>query len=425
MSANTAVISLLDKVEQEGRDLNPAEVAAVLSTTQGDTRSAVLGVVNAPQTDGATRAAGLRALFTPPVEKRAEGPTEPEKPAVEPDAETRAEAAQEAAEKAEARSALAGAGPLGFVGSEKRTGYRLPSVAEYRALASTSGTAGVLVPKEQSGSWFDMLRPSNKILAAGARVLTMHQRELVVPRISASTTVQMVAEGAPFTAADPSFSAVTLTSKKVGAFTYINNETLEDSDPSVRELCTYDHVKAVGKELERQFLQGDGTGNNLRGIRNFSGIGVTSLGANGATPTLDNLADALGRFEGNDGTLSRAVWVMSPRSWATIRKIKDSQNKYQISPDPTKDGERSLFGIPVITSSVIVTNETVGTSTDCSWIALIDLDQIVIGQRKTVETTYDSSFAFNTDQTVVRTVARFDIQVLDPKGVELLTGVRP
>jgi HK97 family phage major capsid protein len=200
---------------------------------------------------------------------------------------------------------------------------------------------------------------------------------------------------------------------------------MTDSNPAIRTVVTEDHLKSVALFLDNQFLAGAGTGQNMRGIRNFAGISTTSMGTNGASLTLDALADAAGRLEGNNGNLDTAVFFMSGRSWASIRKLKDTATRYQISPDPTKAGERSLFGVKVLISNQISNAETVGTSTDCSWIALADTSQIVVGQRQDLTVKYDESVYFASDQTAIRTTSRWDIGLLDPKGIELVTGVRP
>ncbi|WP_267594345.1 phage major capsid protein [Carbonactinospora thermoautotrophica] len=334
---------------------------------------------------------------------------------------------RQAEHEVEQRAAMASAGPLGRVQvTEKRERFILPSFTEYRALSESSpGAGGVLVPAGQAGTYFDMLRANSVVLAAGPRVLPMDSNTLNVPRVSTSTAVAMVAEGANIAPSDLTLASVELKAKKAAALTLVNNELLADSNPAARDVVSEDHIKSVAAFLDAQFLAGAGTGENMRGIRNFQDVTVTPLGTNGGSLTLDALADAVGRLEGNNGNLNRAAWFMSGRSWASIRKAKDSQQRYQVSPDPTNDGPRRLFGIPVYVSNQISNAETVGTSNDCSWIALVDLDQVVIGRRQEITVRYSEDYAFNADQTAIRTVSRWDIAPLDPKGVELITGVRP
>ena len=94
--------------------------------------------------------------------------------------------------------------------------------------------------------------------------------------------------------------------------------------------------------------------------------------------TLDHIADALERLEiANAG--AKLHIFMSPRDWANLRTAKDSQTRYQLSPDPTQDARRQLFGTPVSVSSQIPSN--LGAGANESWILVCDMNQIAIGRR--------------------------------------------
>jgi HK97 family phage major capsid protein len=207
-----------------------------------------------------------------------------------------------------------------------------------------------------------------------------------------------------------------------GASTYASNEALDDSQPGLRQVLAADHERSMGLTLDLQFLQGSGTTPNLRGIRNFSGVTATPLATNGATPTLDDIADAIERLE-TDNAAAAAIF-MHPRTWATYRTLVDSQLRYQLQPDPTGESRRQLFGVPVYVSSQISTTETVGTSEDCSWVGVVDMSQIVVARRNEITIEYSRDFRFDFDQTAIRTVSRWDIAPVNEEGIEIITGVR-
>jgi HK97 family phage major capsid protein len=301
----------------------------------------------------------------------------------------------------------------------------MPTLREYReheARALSEGTAsagGYLVPDQYVNSWFDMLRASSVVLSAGPVIIEATSDTVRIPRVSAGTTVGMVAENAAITPADPTFAEVSLTPKKAAAFTLCSNEALEDSSPSVREVLARDHIAQLGIYLDSQFLgvAGTGAGNNMRGLKNFTGATSTSAGA----LNLDDIADALGRLEVSNAAGSRLAIFMAPRDWAHLRKLKDTSNKFLLSPDPTQDSVKRLFGIPVYISSQIPTN--LGGGTNESWIVVADMNQVAIAQRKAITVEYSTQYAFNADQTAVRTLARYDIAPINVAGVEVLTAV--
>lgn len=302
----------------------------------------------------------------------------------------------------------------------------LPSRHEYRDLEAraVTGSANPFVPVEQANVFFDRLRAASVVLAAGPTVLTTDSIELNVPKISASVTVGTYAENAQITATDPTFDAVTLHPRKVAALCLASNESLSDSTPGLRDVIAGDLVRSTAGELDRQMLAGNGTPPNMTGLRNTAGATVQWLGANGAVPTLDDFAAAVEALEGADAAMSTAAWFASPRTWATIREAKDGQSRYQMSPDPSRDGPRRLFGAPVYLSNHIPNDETRGTSNDCSTVLLADMTQVVVARRQDVELAYSNEYRFDYDQTAIRVVARYDIAAVNPEAVVIIGGVR-
>jgi HK97 family phage major capsid protein len=299
----------------------------------------------------------------------------------------------------------------------------LPSLSEYRALTTTSADA--VIPTRTMGQAFDFLRAKSVFLASGPRVFAMDSKTLEVPRISASSSASMVAEGTSIPLTDTTISAVNLTARKAAVLTKATNESVMDSNPELVRLVGEDHMREVARLLDKQFLEGDGSGANMRGLRNFTGVTSTSLGTNGATPTLDNFADCLGRLEQANGDLSNAAWFMSGRTWGTLRKLKDTTNRYLITDQVSEDGVKRLFGVPVYVSNLISITETQGTSTDCSWAGLVDLGQVAVGRRTEITVSYSADAYYAEDCIGIRTTSRWDVAPIDPAGTQLITGIRP
>ena len=301
----------------------------------------------------------------------------------------------------------------------------LPSLQEYAEIRSTTSSGNAFVPAGYSQVWYDRLRPASVVLAAGPRILDTTNTTLSVPKINASVTVGTTAEATIITPSDPTFGSVLLTPHKFAALALCASEALDDSMPDLRQVISTDLIRSMATAIDKQFLAGDGTSNNVKGLRNQSGLTAgPSLGTNGGTPTLDTYAAALEAYETAGADLGCAVWFMHPRTWSTIRKSKDSQSRYQVSPNPTADAPRSLWGLPVQLSTNISITETVGTSTDCSYALLACMDDVIVARRKDVEVLFDQSYAFNSDQVAVRAIARMDLGIANPAAVVLTTGIR-
>ena len=325
----------------------------------------------------------------------------------------------------------------------------LPSLREYKQMEQRSvGISGsVFALQQQATDFVDRLR-AHSVIFGGSNIPTIPvpTGSLRIPKITASVTVSSTTENTAITPTDPTFGSVTLLLKKFAGLTLASSESFSDSVPEVRDVIAADLSRQVGTVLDQQFIAGNGSGANILGIRNVSGVTAgPSMGANGAAITsLDTLATMVGSLETANGDLSKAVFIVHPRTWAEIRLLKDSQSRYQINPIPGAGEPREVFGIPVLTSTNVPVNETQGTSSGvCSSIILLDASQARIGYGTPdnglsspygptyvdistdlgITLAYSDQAFFGSDQLAIRVTARFDLQVLNPAAVVITTGV--
>jgi HK97 family phage major capsid protein len=307
---------------------------------------------------------------------------------------------------------------------------QLPSLREYhelqhKAQSIGSDPGGGYVVFTENGPFFDRLRPSTVILQAGPVVVDMQSDKMDMPGVGASTTVSRLGEGSTLSESDLTLGKVSLIARKYSVRTVASREWLDDANVDARRLVADDHARQLGAAVDLDMLEGN-TGSHIIGLRRIAGVTKTELGAgNGATPALDDIANLLYRLENANVDKSRLALFMAVRTWNTVAKLKDSQNRYQLAPDPTTESRRQLFGIPVFVSSQIAVAETVGTSTDCSYIIGADMSKVVVGRRGTPFVLYDPFSKSGTDQIVIQTLSRWDMNVLQTAAVEVLTGVRP
>jgi HK97 family phage major capsid protein len=315
-------------------------------------------------------------------------------------------------------------------------GSWLPSWRKYKELESRAVGTGsnVFVGTEQSTIWFDRLRNASVFMRARPIVLPMHEGygPLNVPRVVGSATAQMLAENTAITPSDPTLTpGVTLTARKATLFNLVSNEALNDSTPQLQEVLATEFQRTMASLLDVQYLTGNGTAPNLRGAQNFTGATVVSNGANGtqlSTQTnLDLFAGPVGQLQALNADMSRAAWFIHPLLWSFVRKIKDSQGRYQLQPwgtAPEQDIATTLFGIPVYISANLPSAQTVGTSTDCSTVILADMSQIVVGMAKELQVEMSRDYAFNSDQTAIRLIARTDVQPVNAAATLVINGLR-
>lgn len=255
------------------------------------------------------------------------------------------------------------------------------------------------------------------------RVIPMAAKTVGVPRIATEPTATIVAEEAAIGQSEPTFASDTLTAKKIAAFGVMSQELLDDAAIALGEWLLQLFTEKAYAKLDQQALEGDGTGTNFTGIVAASGVASVTNGANGAAPSLDKLAEVL------FSTLPQAAqpnasWVMHPKAWFQLSKLKDSQSQYLLTPDRAAAAPLSLYNRPVYLTDQIATNRTVGTSTDCSNIFCGDFSKgLFIGDRG-LRLDIDPFGLFTTAQVRLRLILRAAALTALPSAFVVYSGVR-
>ncbi len=121
-------------------------------------------------------------------------------------------------------------------------------------------------------------------------------------------------------------------------------------EPQLRSIIDNELMYGLRLEEDDQILNGDGSGENLTGVLQTSGIQTYDWSDGAATPVPDTKADALRRA----ATLSLLAYyeptgiVLNPNDWEDIELTKDLNGQYLIAVSVAMGGEPKLWRIPVI-----------------------------------------------------------------------------
>ncbi len=290
------------------------------------------------------------------------------------------------------------------------------------------GTGRSFTPQQAGEFFIDKLNAESIGLLSGMTVVRTERRELAVPRLVQDAGTKWAAEGEDLLTTDMVADTIVATPRKLAALNIISNEVRTDSVPAILDALGTSMVRALALRLDRGIFEGSGTAPEVRGLRNTSGVGVVSMGANGAPLTnLDAIADALGTLAGNNANASAIA--MHPRTWQSLSKIKTATGSN--APVLTTGGTladgitRALFGVPVYLSSQLSVTETQGTATNASSVYVYSADSVMVVFRSDATVEVDSSAAFRTDESLVRAIVRADVVVPNPAAVVRIAGVTP
>lgn len=287
-------------------------------------------------------------------------------------------------------------------------------------MAVSTSTATELTSEDVVKVLVKPLESVSSFLAAGPRIIDT-AGPLRLPKLGNATSPAWHGENEQITEVDPDFDEITLlpsTMKSVKTLTRFSNEMARQSVIALDQALKERLVKDVADTLDAQLLSASGDGiTKPKGLFAYSGIQTVAVG--GAL-TLDHLIDAEGKALAADVNVNALKWVMTPREFTALRKVKDGAQRYQLQPDPTKAGGFTMFGHPVIVTSRVP--DTTGSPATAR-VGLVDFSQIVVARDlapsvKILDQTYGDF-----DQQAIRVVARYDAAPLNAEAVVALTGI--
>ncbi len=248
------------------------------------------------------------------------------------------------------------------------------------------------------------LAAKSVFLSSGVRIVDT-AGPLRMPKGANPTTPDWYSQNEQITEDDPSFDEVSLlpsTMKSVKTLTRFSNELARQSVIALDAALKSRLVTDVADVLDAQFLSAGGDGiTKPRGLFAYAGQTLPV----GGELTLDALIDAEGLALAANVNADSLAWVMRSREFIKLRKLKDTNDRYQLQPDPTRAGGFTLFG-----HRVIVSNRTPDTTgaTPTARVGLVDFSQIVVARDVAPSVkVLDQTFG-DFDQQAIRVVARYD-----------------
>ena len=150
---------------------------------------------------------------------------------------------------------------------------------------NTSDDAALIAEDLRTGDFIDVLRNASSVMAAGARMLSGLQGDVVIPKKTAASTANWIAsEGTAATESEPTLGSVTMSMKTVGATTDVTRNMMHQSSMDIETLIRDDLTQSIASAIDLGALAGSGSSGQPTGIKNTSGINApTNFAA--ANPT--------------------------------------------------------------------------------------------------------------------------------------------
>lgn len=225
-----------------------------------------------------------------------------------------------------------------------------------RGGSSTSGQAFVL--EDHRPGYLDILQAPLNIIDIIPRTPTDSDTIEYVQESTFTNNAAFTAEATGFTATSLggtgvkpesalAYSTQTATVRTMAHWIPVTNRMLADA-PAIRGIIDGRLLFGLQQKLQAQIVSGGGTGEDLTGILNTSGIGVVGLGS-------DSRIDALYKGRTNvmwTGYGRPSAYLLNPTDWQSIRLSRESAasatpGSYLFGA-PSNVATPTLWGIPVI-----------------------------------------------------------------------------
>jgi len=212
-----------------------------------------------------------------------------------------------------------------------------------KALGSGSGSAGALVePQRNPGILMPGLRrlTIRDLLAQGR--ITSNSLEYVRENVFTNSAAP-VGEGALKPESNLTFTKETMTVKTIAHWIQASRQIMDDA-AALESYVNNRLLYGLALVEEGQLLNGDGTGDNLLGLKEVATGYDTTLNATGDTMA-DQIAHAI--FQTSESEFEASGIILNPRDWHAIALLKDADGRY-IFGGPAAFAARVMWGLPVV-----------------------------------------------------------------------------
>ena len=224
------------------------------------------------------------------------------------------------------------------------------------------------------------------------------------------------------TESQPTFNEVQLTPKHLTALVVMSNEVVQFSNPDIERVVRDDIATQIALRADYEALEGNGVSDNPEGVVMLPNAGSVSFGG---APTIEKLYDMLYELELVNVPMGGVGWILHPRDYNTIRKLKDSNGQYLLQPAIAQGTPATLLGFPVRMSTQISIDG--GSSGEDSTIFLGNWRELLWGQWGTLEiaASREAEDYWRRNQLGVRAILHHDIAARHDEAFVLGEGVTP
>ena len=297
-------------------------------------------------------------------------------------------------------------------------------------MASDHERGGSWIHGEYSDIFIELLRPESIVRRMGVDEVPLEDGTMDMAKETGGPTGRYLGEDENADAETLTTGDVKLVAKELVCIVPASDKLLRSRSAKAAERIRSSIIRGAAQTEDLYFLRGTPSGAGPTGMR-YLALASNVIAAN-ATVNLANVTNDLGRMENrllsNNVRMTRAGWIMSPRTYIYLMDLRDGNGN--LAYPSLSSGTPTLRNKPVFVTTQIPENLGGGTESE---IILADAQHLIIGDAPSVM--LDSSntaaytdggtvkAAFSQRKTLMRLCMENDFNTLHEAAISVLTGV--
>lgn len=239
--------------------------------------------------------------------------------------------------------------------------------------STTQNIGGTLVAFPGQGELIELLRPMEVFSRSGAAQLDLPpQGAIRFPRITGPASIAAYAENATVAFSTPTTGQLVLQAKAYSGLVDIPEELLKfATSVAVEAWLRMEFTLDMAKQTDRDMIYGPG-GTAIQGVINYANVNLVvadTTGANGNTLAPEDPQRMFAAVADSNAPVDRGFfYAMTNTLWAGLTTRKDTYGRFMFTITANQvDGPKigmNLQGYPVIGSTNVPTNRSLGTSSN-------------------------------------------------------------
>lgn len=247
---------------------------------------------------------------------------------------------------------------------------------EKRDMVAGTATAGGNAIATDLGDFINYLYNSLVLTQLGADFMTGLVGNISFPTETAVASATWEGENDENAESAPTVGKLTMTPKRLGTFTNVSNQLLQQTSPSIEARIRRQLVTAIQLGIEAAAINGSGTGAIPTGILNTSGIGSVAGGTDGSAISWNDMIDLESAVAVANADIGKLGYLMNA---ATRGKLKKTRIESGAPEMVWPVGAKEVNGYNVGVTNAVPADLTKGSGTDLSAVLFGNFEDLMVG----------------------------------------------